>query len=173
MTIEERVIVFVDVHNFSLAFEELLPGYEFLQEMYEKLGDVIVGHGGEIIKYLGDAILSVFPAGLEVEAVQCAQEMRSVFAEIVARRELPGEIELEAGIGVGPVVVAESGHRTLRQKDVFGEAVNHAARIGHYQGVAITEQVCERVRTTYQTQRLPDLEVKGLGKTLKVWAIVE
>jgi hypothetical protein len=52
MTIEERVIVFIDVHNYSMAFDELLESCEFLQEMYEKLGDLIVGYGGEIVKYL-------------------------------------------------------------------------------------------------------------------------
>jgi len=173
MTIEERVIVFVDVHNYSMAFDELLESYGFLQEMYEKLGDLIVGYGGELVKYLGDAILSVFPAGFEVEAVACGQEMRKVFAEMVERRELRGEIELEVGIGAGKVVVGECGHRTLRQKDVFGEEVNRTAKIGHYRGVAITERVYEQVRASYETQRLPDLEVKWQGKPLKVWAVVE
>lgn len=70
-------------------------------------------------------------------------------------------------------MVAEAGHRTLRQKDVFGEEVNRAARIGHYRGVAITVSVYERVRATYQTQRLPDLKVKGPGQVLKVWAVVD
>ena len=65
MTIEERVIVFVDVHNYSMALDGLLESYGFLQEMYERLGDLVVGYGGEIIRYLGDAILSVFPAGTE------------------------------------------------------------------------------------------------------------
>jgi len=173
MTIEERVIVFIDVHNYSLAFDGLLESCEFLQEMYEKMGDLIVRYGGEIVKYLGDAILSIFPAGFEAEAVACSQEMRKVFTEMVERRGLRGEIELEVGIGAGKVVVGECGHRTLRQKDVFGEEVNRTARIGHYRGVAITEPVYERVRGSYKTLRLPDLETKRQGESLKVWAVVE
>ena len=172
MTIEERVIVFVDVHNYSMAFDRLLESYGFLQEMYEKLGDLVVGYGGEIVKYLGDAILSVFPAGFEIEAVACGQEMRKVFAEMVERRGLRGEIELEVGIGSGKVVVGECGHRTLRQKDVFGEEVNRTAKIGHYRGVAITERVYEQVRGSYETQRLPDLGVKWQKEPLMVWAVV-
>jgi len=171
-TIEERVIVFVDVHNYSMAFDGLLKSYGFLQEMYERLGDLVVGYGGEIIRYLGDAILSVFPAGFEIEAVACGQEMQKVFAEMVERRELGGEIELEVGIGSGKVVVGECGHHTLRQKDVFGEEVNRTAKIGHYRGVAITERVYEQVRGSYETKRLPDLLVKWQKEPLKVWAVV-
>jgi adenylate cyclase len=173
MTIEDRVIVFIDVHNYSMAFDGLLESYEFLQEMYEKLGDFVVGHGGEIIKYLGDAMLSLFPAGFEAEAVACGQEMRKAFAEMVESRGLPGEIELEVGIGAGQVAVGECGHRTLRQRDVLGEEVNRTARIGHYRGVAITERVYERVKGSYKTVRQPDLETKRPGELLKVWAIKE
>ncbi len=173
MTIEERVIVFVDVHNYSMAFGGPLESGEFLQEMYEQLGEVIVGAGGEIIKYMGDSILSIFPAGSATAAVACGQEMRKSFAELVRKRGLPGEIVLEVGIGAGPVVVGECGHRTLRQKDVFGEEVNRAARIGHYRGVAITEQVYEQVKDHYETMRLPDLETKRPGMSLRVWAVVE
>ncbi len=173
MTIEERVVVFVDVHNFSLALEGLLESSDFLQAMYERLGDLIVGHGGEIIKYMGDSILSLFPAGCEVEAVACGLDMRRAFADMMRRSGLPGETELEVGIGAGQVVVGECGHRTLRQRDVFGEEVNRAMCIGHYRGVALTEPVHERVKGSYPTAQQPDVETKRPGRPLKVWAIKE
>ena len=171
--IEEHIIVFIDVHNYSLAFDDLLESYGFLQEMYETLGDLIVGAGGEIIKYLGDSILSVFPAGYAVQAVACAQQMRQVFAAMVANKGLPEEIVLEVGIGAGQIVVGVCGHRTLRQKDIFGEEINRVARIGHYRGVAITEPVYEQIKASYQTRRLPDLATKKVDQLLRVWAVVE
>lgn len=169
--IEEHVIMFIDVHNYSLAFEGLLESYHFLQAMYEKLGDLIVRADGEIIKYLGDAILCLFPAGRVIQAVACGQHMRQAFAELVVSSGLPEEIVLEVGIGAGPVVVGECGHRSLRQRDVFGDEVNYVARIGHYRGVAITERVYEQVKDHYKTQRLPDLTTKRAGQVLKVWAV--
>jgi class 3 adenylate cyclase len=99
--------------------------------------------------------------------------MRKAFADMVERRGARGEIELEVGIGAGQVAVGECGHRTLRQKDVFGEEVNRTARIGHYRGVAITERVYEWVKGSYATTRLPDWETKRPGESLKVWAIKE
>ena len=60
-SIENRVVMFMDVHNFSKAAVALgQEQYRFVQAMYERLGDLIVEHGGEIVKYLGDAGLAVF-----------------------------------------------------------------------------------------------------------------
>lgn len=169
--IEEHVIMFVDVHNYSLAFDDLLENYHFLQAMYDQLGDLIIEANGEIIKYLGDAILCIFPASHAIQAVACGQHMRQAFAELVASKGLPEEIVLEVGIGAGRVVVGECGHRSLRQRDVFGDEVNCVARIGHYRGVAITEQVHEQVKDHYQTRRLPDLKMKRPRQVLKAWAV--
>lgn len=169
--IEEHVIMFVDVHNYSLAFDDLLEDYRFLQAMYEQLGELIVGADGEIIKYLGDAMLCLFPADHAAQVVACGQQMRQVFAGLVASSGLSEEIVLEVGIGAGPVVVGECGHQSLRQRDIFGDEVNCVARIGHYRGVAITERVYEQVKDRYQTRPLPDLKTKRAGQVLKVWAV--
>ncbi len=171
--IEEHVIMFVDVHNYSRAFDDPLKNYEFLQEMYEKLGDLIVSAGGEIIKYLGDAILSIFPADWAIQAVACGHKMRQVFTEMVVKHSLPEEIVLEVGLGAGQIVVGMCGHRTLRQKDIFGEEVNRVAQIGHYRGVAITEPVYEQIKASHQTRQLPDLKTKRPGQVLKIWAVAE
>ena len=59
ISIEGRVVLFMDVHNFSIAFEQLgedLHGILLLQDMYETLGAIVVEHKGEIVKYLGDAM---------------------------------------------------------------------------------------------------------------------
>jgi hypothetical protein len=41
ISIEDRVVLFMDVHNFSIAFKPLGEDFpSFLQEMYENLGDI-------------------------------------------------------------------------------------------------------------------------------------
>lgn len=171
--IENRVILFTDVHNFSIAANALVgkDQYSLLQEFYEKLGDVIVAHDGEIIKYMGDAILCIFDSASQ--AVESALEMRRVYSNIVAERHLSGDTELEIGISAGDVGIGVFGHRSLVQRDVFGAAVNQAAMIGHYRGIAITESVYDEIKTSYETNRLPDFAVKWQDEPLKIWEIVE
>ena len=168
----DRVVLFTDVHNFSIATNVLAERqYEFLQELYETLGDIVVGHQGELVKYLGDGFLSVFPVGLEQEAVASAMAMRETFSEMVRQWGLPADTELEVGIEVGEVGEGVFGHQSLRQREVCGEVVNRAAKIGHHRGVAITEWVYEKVRGAYVTRRLPDVVLKGQEEPLKVWEV--
>jgi adenylate cyclase len=174
ITIEERVVLFTDVHNYYGISHALgADAYGFLQEMYEKLGDIIVEHGGRIVKYLGDALLCVFPAETENQAVDCALKLRLAFAEMVQSRGLSVETELEIGIGSGQVATGTFGHRSLLQWDVSGEVVNQAAAIGHHRGIAITERVYERVKSGYAVRRLPDFNAKRQTEPLKVWEVVE
>jgi adenylate cyclase len=172
ITIEERVVLFADVHNYSQVSHALgVDASDFLQEMYEKLGDIIVEHDGTIVKYLGDALLCAFPADTENKAVDCALNLRQAFAQIVNNRELSAETELEIGIGSGQVATGIFGHRSLLQWDVFGEEVIRAETIGHHRGIAITERVYDQVKSNYAVRRLPDFNVKWQTEPLKVWEV--
>jgi len=171
--IEERVVLFADVHDYSKISRALgMDAYGFLQEMYETLGDIIVEHGGAIVKYLGDALLCVFPADTENKAVDCALKLRPAFAQNVSRRELSIDTELEIGISSGQVAAGTFGHRSLLQWDVLGEQVIRAETIGHYRGIAITERVHDRVKSNYSVRRLPDFSAKWQTEPLRVWEVV-
>lgn len=172
ITIEEHVVLFADVHNYSKIGHALgVDAYGFLQEMYEKLGDIIVEHGGTIVKYLGDALLCAFPADTENKAVDCALRLRQAFTQIVSHRRLSVETELEIGIASGQVATGTFGHRSLLQWDVLGEEVIRAETIGHHRGIAITERVHDRIKSNYPVRRLPDFDVKWQTEPLKVWEV--
>jgi class 3 adenylate cyclase len=174
IAIENRVIVFMDVHNYSIAVNALGERqYGFLQAVYERLGDVIIEHGGEILKYIGDGLLCVFPAGSESQAVACGLRLRSAFSDVTHAWGVPPDTELEVGISAGEVGIGVFGHRALRQRDVFSEVVNQAAVIGHHRGIAVTEDVHDKVKAHYETRKLPDFEVKWRDEPLRVWEIVE
>ena len=174
IAIEEHVVLFADVHDYARISRALgVDAYGFLQEMYEKLGDIIIAHGGAIVKYLGDALLCVFPAGTENEAVDCALKLRPAFSQMVSLRGLSVETELEVGIASGQVASGTFGHRSLLQWDVLGEEVNRAATIGHHRGIAITGRVHDRLKSNTPVRRLPDFNLKGQTEPLNVWEVVE
>jgi class 3 adenylate cyclase len=174
VAIADHVIVFMDIHDYSIAANALGERqFGFLQAVYEGLGDGVIARGGEIIKYMGDALLCVFPAGSESQAVACGLGLRSTFSDLADEWGVPSDTELEVGISSGEVGIGVFGHRALRQKDVFGEVVNQAAVIGHHRGVAVTEDVREKVKAHYETKKLRDFEVKWRDEPLRVWEIVE
>jgi len=174
ISVKNLAILFTDIHNFSIAMKHMPEDQHiFIQEMYEQLGEIVVDHGGGIIKYIGDSLLCVFPQGSETRAVECALKLRKTFSGLVRDRGLPPDTELEIGISSGQVVTGVFGHRSLRQRDVFGECVNQAAMIGHHRAIALTEPVHDRIRTHFKTRELADLKVKWLDRPLKRWEVLE
>ena len=175
VTAKNQVVVFMDIHNFSIVINRLekTQHSHFLQEIYERLGDIIVEFKGEIIKYLGDAILCVFPADSENDVIQCSINLRKAYSDIIRKRDISQDTELEIGITSGTVEVGIFGHKSLRQKDIFGDEVNRAATIGHHRGIAITENVYDKVKSKYKTAKLPEFKVKWQDEPLQVWEITE
>ena len=167
ITIENRVILFTDIHDYSSVSDMLEKDMSvFLQEVYEKLGDIIVEYNGEIIKYMGDAILCIFPADSENEVIECSLELRKAFSNIVREKNISCDTELEIGIGSGEVEIGMFGHKSLMQKDIFGKEVNRVTIIGHHRGIAITEKVYDKIKMNYKTSKLPEFKAR-------VWEIIE
>jgi len=173
--VKNHVIVFMDIHEYSITVKTLGENQhsDFLQEVYETLGNIIVAYKGEIIKYMGDAILCVFPADSENDVIQCALELRKAYFDLVRRRHISHDTELEIGISSGEVEIGIVGHTSFRQKDVFGEEISRAATIGHHRGIAITESVYDKIKMNYKTDKLPEFKVKWQDEPLKIWEIIE
>lgn len=168
------VILFTDVYNFSKIGVFLQDKiYDFVQEMYETLGDIIVEKDGEILKYMGDAILSIFPENSEIMAVECAKEMRKAHRELLEKYDISIESPLQVSIGSGNVAVGIFGHKSLLMKDVFGETVNETAIILHHKGITVTKEVYEKVSHKFKLTALEDQELSWREKPLEIWEVIE
>ena len=174
---EEVVVLFTDVHEFSIvmrAMGETGP-LSFINEMYCRLVSIAERHGGQIIKYIGDGVLLVFPADdprrAAEEAIACAREMRASYADQVLKAGVSHETELETGLAIGMVERGVVGHPSRRVDDLFGEAVNRAAMIGHHRGIAVTDAVKQLLGDGCAGTRLPDRKLKWQEEPLVVWAV--
>jgi len=169
-----QVVLFCDIHRFmraAVALGDRMPA--FVQAFYETVGAEAVAGGGAILKYIGDALMAVFPAGGEIDAVRAGLAMRAAFADLAARWQLDPECCLEVGISAGEVTRGVFGHPSLGQDDVMGETVSHAAMLQHHRGVAVTRSVRDAVGDAFATETLPDLPVKFSAEPLASWRIVE
>ena len=170
---EKRVVVFCDIHHFSSAAKALGDrAVDFIQEVYHRLGEEIVGCGGLIIKYMGDAMLATFPGGCELDAVSSAAAMRRRYDELVLEYGIEISTELEVGIGAGTVAVGIFGHPSLRTADIHGEVVCDSAVIGHHRGIAVTSEVRDAVGDSYEWERLPNVSPRWRDSPIEVWEAV-
>ncbi len=151
----EAAIMMCDLRN-SSALEESLGRKTYLETLnwfFEETTKIINDHGGEVLKFIGDAVLAIFPA-TEGKAEACASA-RSAARDIVANichwdGEKPCEHDIDCALGLafGNVTYGNIGSRERLDFTVIGRATNIAARLSDYgktQGhrIAVTADIAE------------------------------
>lgn len=114
---------------------------ELLNDFFDCLAGAVLESGGEVLRFIGDAALAVFPvpesASPEVSASVCAQAVEAVsmsakrLAALNLRRRKRQQPAVRAGIGLhlGRVVYGNIGTQSRLEFTVIGHAANEAARI--------------------------------------------
>ena len=151
--VAEATVGFADLVSFS-ALTNQLEDDEIgdLVEVFESRShDVVSRRGGRVVKTLGDSVL--FMSQTPEDGVEIAWDIVQV---IGGDKRLP---DVRVGLVTGPVV--------LRMGDVYGPAVNLAARLV---GVARRNRVITDAHTAaglpehrYETRVLPARPVRGFG----------
>ena len=169
-----KVIMFCDLHNFSRIVPLLGNSYpKLIQQYYQLVGNCVVHSGGKLLKYMGDAILSVFPDKSEIDAIRCAMQIRSKYKELLDKLNLDTDSEVEIGIGAGVLSIGVFGHSSLKMPDIFGQAINETAMIMHYRGIALTEEAYRNVQKAIHAEEVTPKEVKWQKEPLRVWKVID
>ncbi|OHD54104.1 MAG: hypothetical protein A2Y33_10335 [Spirochaetes bacterium GWF1_51_8] len=169
-----KVFLFIDLHNYSIAFIQLGEKHaEFIQDYYILCGDIISYHGGEIFNFTGDSIFSSFFPEKVTAAVESAFEIKESFKKLTGRYKIEGLTEIETGIGSGDVVTGVFGHRNFRKKDYFGIPLIHTSKIMHHRGIAVTWEIYEKLKEnkTYRFIPLSPIKLKWQSESLEYWSV--
>lgn len=132
----DAAIMFCDLRASSRLVEELGQAHyiETLNLFFETVTDIIHAHGGEVLKFIGDAVLAVFPA--EGDADLARHEALTSACKIVAGlatlRDDGHQCDCSIGISYGRVTYGNIGSRERLDFTVIGHAANVAARLGDY-----------------------------------------
>jgi adenylate cyclase len=107
-----------------------------LNQYFDCMAQPVEQHGGEILKFIGDAMLAMFP--LETEqacqrALQAALDARAAMEQLNGRRTARGEQALGVGIALhaGDVMYGNVGAANRLDFTVVGPAVNLTSRLEH------------------------------------------
>ncbi|MBF0251411.1 MAG: adenylate/guanylate cyclase domain-containing protein, partial [Alphaproteobacteria bacterium] len=131
-------LLFTDIQGFT-AMSEAVEGERLvpvLNAYMDRLTDIILAHGGTIDRMVGDAVIAIFNAPLDVpdhacRAVRAAMAIddfaRAYSAEIQARG-IPFKLT-RIGVNSGPATVGNFGGSQRFQYTAHGDCVNTAARL--------------------------------------------
>ncbi len=100
---------------------------------FEIVADAVEQNGGELLKFIGDSVLAIFPLEGDSDGAAdvCASALQAAQQAVDVARHLEPPLGLEFGIGIhfGEVFYGNIGSSTRIDFTVMGQAVNTTARM--------------------------------------------
>jgi adenylate cyclase len=153
---------------------DLLNGY------FDAMSEPIARHGGEILKFIGDGLLAIFPLS---EPHACANLLHAVTEArqaMIALNEKNGETgraPLNYGIGVhvGDVMYGNIGSSTRLDFTVIGPAVNMASRLEALtkqlgRTVLLSRAFADFVQSDFDLESVGEHQVRGFNDPIELFA---
>ncbi|MEM7018879.1 MAG: ATP-binding protein, partial [Pseudomonadota bacterium] len=176
-------VMFSDIRGFTSLSETMSPqeNFDFINAYLSRMEPMISKHQGFIDKYIGDAIMALFPASVD-HAVQASIGMLSRLSEYNATRGRPGRPILRIGIGLhaGHLMLGTVGGENRMDSTVIADAVNLASRTEGLTKVygtdlLITEQTLKQLAdpTKYEVRVIDRVRVKGKSEAITVYEIFD
>jgi class 3 adenylate cyclase len=167
-------LVFSDVRGFTAFSENRDPAMviERLNQVLALEADVVRRHGGDVDKFVGDAMFAWFsgPARCRL-AIDAAVEILSGLHERLAGK---AGTEIGFGIHVGEVVVGSMGSQDRRDYTAIGRSVNLAARLcsaAKSGQILVSEAVATELEQTLSLNPLPPISAKGFTEPVRVFEV--
>lgn len=168
---QEMTVLFADIRSFTSLSETMTPkeNFDFVNAFLHRVGPIIREHGGIIDKYIGDAVMALFPNSPD-NAIAAALKMQEKVAEYNKQRIERGWIPIKIGVGLhtGNLILGTVGEAERMNSTVIADAVNLASRLEaatKYYGVGIivSEKTLEKLPNTseFKTRLLDKVQVKG------------
>ncbi len=163
----EAAVLFADVSGSTKLYETAgdTVAHAAIEKCVNLMREKTVGAKGRVIKTIGDEVMSAFPTA--DAAADAAIEMQSAISELPPVGGT--QIGIRIGFNYGPVVE--------RDGDVFGDAVNLAARLA---GVATKGQIITARDTVMLmspmlkagTRAITTIQVKGKAQEIQVYELM-
>jgi predicted ATPase/class 3 adenylate cyclase len=181
---EERkvvTVVFTDIVGSTARAESLDPEdvRAILAPYYARLRRELERFGGNVEKFIGDAVVAVFGAPVAHEddaerAVRAALAIRAAIAELNAADEWL-DLHIRTGINTGEALVVLNARPIEGQGMVAGDVINTAARLqsnAPVDGILVGELTHRATANSIEYQAAEPVIAKGKTQPLPVWEAV-
>ena len=181
--------LFSDIRGFTPISEQFKTDPQGLGKLINKymtpMTDLVLANNGTVDKYIGDALMAIWGAPLDIEdhaqqAVDTARAMEPALAKLNKELRDEGLMELSIGIGLntGDAVVGNMGSDQRFDYSVLGDSVNLAARLEAQTkeyGVffMFTEHTLKQIERAEGTVLLDKIAVKGQTDPVSIYTILD
>ena len=179
-------VLFSDIRGFTSISEGLTPEdlVHLLNEYLTVMTDIVFKYDGTLDKYMGDAIMAIYGAPLEMpdhpqRACRSALEMTRGLQHLNEKWIREGKKTLDIGIGIntGPMMVGNMGSEQRFDYTVMGDAVNLGSRLegankNYMTRILMSEYTYECVKNDFVCMELDCVKVKGKSLPVKIYQLV-
>jgi predicted ATPase/DNA-binding SARP family transcriptional activator len=168
---EERKLVsvlFADLVDFVARSESGDPEdlRAVLAPYHALVRDRLVGYGGTVEKFIGDAVVGVFgaPAAHEDDAERAVRAGLAILQGV--------ELPVRVAVTTGEAVVALDSRPATGETIVTGDVVNTASRLQHLApagGLVVDESTYRATRDVIEYEQLEPVAVKGKRDVIPIW----
>ncbi|MBE9125550.1 response regulator [Coleofasciculus sp. LEGE 07092] len=180
---KEMTVLFADIRSFTSLSERMSPkdNFDFINAYLSRVSPVIRNHHGFIDKYIGDAVMALFPPTAD-DAVQAAIDMQKQVSLYNCQRQKNGKEPIAIGIGLhtGSLMLGTVGELQRMDTTVIADAVNLASRLEgltkiYGVDILISEQTRDRLQNPHQYDYrfLGRVTVKGKSQPIAVFEIFD
>jgi len=176
-------VLFSDIRSFTSISENMKPDdlVASLNRYFSTMVDVIMGRGGVVDKYIGDAIMAFWGAPNKrdddaLQSVQAALEMADALKVFNESQKTQGKPDFRIGVGInyGVVTVGNIGCDKKMNYTVIGDMVNLASRLEsltkkYHQPIVISESVHYKVKDKFPCRHIDTVAVKGKKQGVKIY----
>jgi adenylate cyclase len=175
--------LFTDVRGFTSLSESVEPEQVtyIMNRALTAQQSAVQKHNGMVDKYIGDAMMAIFNAPLDLEnhedkAIQCAIDIQNNMEKLnkeLAQEGLPN-VEIGIGVNSGEAVIGNMGSDNRFDYTAIGDAVNTAARLE-----SSTKEVGENLiigsktkqNSKFRLKLLKPIQVKGKKLKLTIYTV--
>jgi len=183
--VKEVSILFADIVGFTSMSENMSPASValLLNDYLSRMTDVIFKYEGTLDKYIGDAIMAVYGAPLDMtdhaaRAIRSALEMQERLIDFNNdRKDGQGpQLQIRIGINTGKAVAGEIGSIRKKEYTVLGDTVNTASRLESSVAkpgmIVIGENTYEAVKDLFDCRPMGKATLKGKAKEVSVFEVL-
>ncbi len=180
------IVLFSDVRGFTSMSEKLRPQetVRYLNRMFTEFEEMIAFSGGEINKFMGDAIMAFFPLPAESpesftkKALMAALRMQDAFHHIQTTFQNDYSESIHTGLGIGmasgDVVIGNIGSARRMEFTLIGDTVNMASRlcsIAEDGQILINQDLALVAGDQFRMEALEPVRIKGKSGTHRPYSV--
>jgi adenylate cyclase len=181
--VREVTVLFSDICGFTSMSEKMSPSSValLLNDYLSRMTDVIFKQEGTLDKFIGDAIMAVFGAPIDMpdhasRAIKSAIEMMERLDEFNNEHREGPKLQIRIGINSGKAVACEIGSINKKEYTVLGDTVNTASRlessVAKPMTIVVGENTYEAVKGRFDMKPLGKATLKGKQKEVVAYQVL-